>query len=84
MNYKILKFPKGKDKFDFLYFKQYERKSEESQVLTPEEEEKTLYVCNFTQALDIGLLKKYLGVCGPIDQIKTGEHFSRSGNKKKR
>lgn len=75
MNYKILKFPKGKDKFDFLYFKKYERKSEESQVLSVEEEDWTLYVCNFSMSLDVGLLKKYLGVCGSIEQIKTGEHF---------
>ena len=67
-----------------MYFKKYERKSEESQLLTLDEEERTLYVCNFTSTFDVGVIKKYIGICGPIETIKLGEYFNRTSNKKKR
>jgi len=82
MNYQILKFPKGKDKFDFLYFKKYERKSEESVVLTEDEEGRTIYVCNFTAEIEIGMLKKFFGLCGSITSVKLGEFFNRTSNKR--
>lgn len=52
--------------------------------MTPEEEERTLYVCNFTSTFDVGVIKKYIGVCGPIESIKLGDYFNRTSNKKKR
>jgi len=67
-----------------MYFKKYEWKTEESSLLSPDEEERTLYVCNFTSTFDVGVIKKYIGICGSIETIKLGDYFNRTSNKKKR
>lgn len=81
MNYQILKYPWRKDVYDHLYFRRHEKKSTDH--ISDIDSSTTLYVCNFSEALDIGFIKKYFGVAGQIQTVKLGEFRNKTSNKKK-
>lgn len=76
MSYSIIKFPRGKDKHDFYYYKQFDAACPVSSLISPDPAT-SIYVCSFTQELEEGFLKKYMGLAGHISSLHIGIYKHR-------
>jgi hypothetical protein len=83
MSYHIIKFPRGKEKHDFYYYKQFDDTCPKSSLVTVDPT-RSVYICSFTQELEEGFVKKYMGLAGHIQSVYIGIYKHRKGNKKKR
>ena len=83
MSYHIIKFPRGKEKHDFYYYKQLDSSCPKSSLVRADEE-RSIYLCSFSRELEEGFVKKYLGLAGHIESVYIGIYKHRKGNKKKR
>ena len=83
MAFSIIKFPRGKEKHDFYYYKQLDDTCPKSSLVTAFPE-RSIYICSFVRELEEGFVKKYMGLAGHIESVYIGIYKHRKGNKKKR